>query len=112
MSAYYPTSKVEVSGFTAKHYDSLMDIVTLGRYSSLMQKTVRLMGIKSDSRIIDLGTGMGRNARLMMRYLSTKGELIGLDISNEMVAKFKERCTGIINAQDAIRDAYETAKKL
>ncbi len=55
MCAYYPTSKVELSGFTAKHYDSLMDIATLGRYSSLMKKAVQLMEIKSDNRIIDLG---------------------------------------------------------
>ncbi len=99
MCAYYPTSKVELSGFTAKHYDRLMDIVTLGRYSSLMQKAVRLMEIKSDNRIIDLGTGTGKNACLMMRHLSTKGELIGLDISKEMTAKFKRRCAGVVNAK-------------
>ena len=99
MCAYYPTSKVELSRFTAKHYDLLMDIATLGRYSSLMQKAVRLMGIKSGNRVIDLGTGTGRNACLMTRYLSTKGELIGLDISNEMIAKFKSRCTGLTNAK-------------
>ena len=99
MCAYYPTSKVELSRFTAKHYDLLMDITTLGRYSSLMQKAVRLMGIKSGNRVIDLGTGTGRNACLMMGYLSTKGELIGLDISNEMIAKFKRRCTDVANAK-------------
>ena len=99
MCAYYPTSKVELSGFTAKHYDSLMDIATLGRYSSLMKKAVQLMEIKSDNRIIDLGAGTGKNACLMMRCLSTKGELIGLDISKEMTAKFKRRCAGVINAR-------------
>jgi len=51
MCVYYPTSKVELSGFTAKHYGSLMDIATLGRYSSLMKKAVRLMEIKSDKGI-------------------------------------------------------------
>ena len=99
MCAYYPTSKVELSRFTAKHYDLLMDIATLGMYSSLMRKAVRLMGIKSDNKVIDLGTGTGRNACLMTRYLSTKGELIGLDISNEMITKFKRRCTGLANAK-------------
>ena len=99
MCAYYPTSKVELSRFTAKHYDGLMDIATFGRYSSLMKKAVGLMEIKSDDRIIDLGTGTGKNACLMMRHLSTKGEVIGLDISKEMTAKFKRRCAGVINAK-------------
>ncbi|GAI46335.1 unnamed protein product, partial [marine sediment metagenome] len=50
MCAYYPKSKVEVSGFTAKYYDILMDIITFGSYSSLMQKAIRLTGIKSNDR--------------------------------------------------------------
>ncbi|GAG75744.1 unnamed protein product [marine sediment metagenome] len=99
MCAYYPESKVEINGFTAKYYDILMNIITFGAYSSLMQKAIRLMGIKSNDRIIDLGAGTGKNACLMMKYLSTKGELIGLDISSEMNAQFKRKCAGLINAK-------------
>jgi len=99
MCAYYKRSKVEINGFTAKYYDILMDIITFGIYSSLMQKAVRLMGIKSEDRIIDLGAGTGRNACLMMKYLSTKGELIGLDISNEMIVQFKSKCAGLANVK-------------
>jgi len=99
MCAYYPTSKVEVSGFAAKHYDRLMDAIPLVRYSSLIQRAIRLMGIKSNDRIIDFGAGTGRNACLMMRYLSPKGELIGLDISSEMIVQFKRMCTGLTNAK-------------
>jgi len=36
MSDYYPESKVEVSGIVAKYYDTLMNAVTLGRYSSFI----------------------------------------------------------------------------
>jgi len=97
--AYYPESKVEISKLTAKYYDKLMDIFTLGAYSSFIKKAIRLMDIKSNDRIIDLGAGTGRNACLMMDYLSTKGELIGLDISNEMIAQFKRRCASFINVK-------------
>ena len=99
MCAYYPESKVEISGFTARNYDVLLDFVTFGVYSSLIKKVIRLMSIQSNDRIIDLGAGTGRNACLMMTYLSTKGELIGLDISNAMIAQFKRRCAGLINAK-------------
>jgi len=83
MCAYYPKSKVEISKLTAKYYDILMDFVTFGGYSLFIQKAIRLMSIKSNDRIIDLGAGTGRNACLIMNYLSNKGELIGLDISRE-----------------------------
>jgi len=47
MCAYYPESKVEISKFTAKHYDILMNIATFGGYSLFIQKAIRLMNIKS-----------------------------------------------------------------
>jgi len=96
--AYYPESKVEVSGFIAKHYDLVMDIITLGNYSSFIRKAVRLMGIRPDDKILDLGAGTGRNACLMMRYLSAKGELVALDISEEMISQFKKNCGHFSNA--------------
>lgn len=99
MCAYYPESKVETSRLIAKYYDILMDIMTFGAYSSFIQKAIRLINIKSNDKIIDLGAGTGRNACLMMNYLSVKGELIGLDISSEMVAQFKRRCTSFANAK-------------
>ena len=99
MCAYYPESKVEISKFTAKYYDILMNIITFGGYSLFIQKAIRLMNIKSNDRIIDLGAGTGRNACLMMNYLSIKGELVGLDISNEMIAQFKRRCASFANAK-------------
>ena len=97
MCAYYPTSKVEVSGFIAKHYDKLMDIITLDRYSSFIRKALRLMGIQSADKILDLGAGTGRNACLMMRYFASRGELIGLDISKEMISQFKKNCADFSN---------------
>jgi demethylmenaquinone methyltransferase/2-methoxy-6-polyprenyl-1,4-benzoquinol methylase len=97
MATYYPKSKVEITGFTAKHYDRLMSIITLGMYSSLMQKAVRLMKIKSTDKILDLGAGTGRNACLMRRYFSSRGEFIGLDISEEMISQFKKNCADFPN---------------
>lgn len=99
MCSYYPESKVEISKLTAKYYDTLMDIITFGGYSLFIKKAIRLMNIKYNDRIIDLGAGTGRNACLMMNYLSSKGELIGLDISSEMVTQFERRCASFVNAK-------------
>lgn len=114
MSVYYPESKVEVSGFTARHYDILMDMITLGGYSSMIRKAIQLMDIKPADKILDLGAGTGRNACLMRRYFSSRGELIGLDISKEMISQFKKNCADfpnikVINARidkDLIYEKY------
>ncbi len=85
-------TKVEVKGFEAKYYDILMDILTLGGYKKTMEKAISLMNIKPDDKILDLGSGTGRNACIMRRYLNDEGEIIGLDISDIMLSKAKRRC--------------------
>jgi len=97
MCAYYPESKVEVKGSTAKYYDTLMNIISFGLYPSFIGKVIQSMGIKSDDKIMDLGAGTGRNACLMSNYLSSNGEVIGLDVSGEMIALFKKNCKGLQN---------------
>lgn len=57
------------------------------------------MGIRRNDRIIDFGAGTGSNACLMMRYLSAEGELVGLDISREMISQFEKACAGMSNVR-------------
>jgi ubiquinone/menaquinone biosynthesis C-methylase UbiE len=99
MSEFYPESKVEISGAFAKYYDHLLNIITLGRYTSLIKKIILLMKIKPGHRIIDFGTGTGKNACFMMNQLSREGEFLGLDTSKEMVSQFKKKCAGYPNAR-------------
>jgi len=99
VGSYYPESKVEINGFMARYYDTLLNIATFCRYSAFIKKSIELMEIKPEDRILDLGTGTGRNARLMLNYLSKKGRLIGIDISREMISQFKKRCVKYPNAK-------------
>ncbi|MBN2542184.1 class I SAM-dependent methyltransferase [bacterium] len=98
MSNYYPESKIEVSEFTARHYDLTLNIATFGQYPPFIRNSIVMMQIEPEDRILDLGAGTGRNACLMMKYLSDKGELIGVDISEEMIAQFKKKCADYSNA--------------
>ncbi|MCD6318551.1 class I SAM-dependent methyltransferase [Candidatus Aerophobetes bacterium] len=99
MSNHYPKSRVEIKGFTAKYYDTLMNVVTFGKYSSFIEKVIELMRIRPTDRILDLGAGTGRNACLIMRYLSLEGELVSLDISKEMIVQFEKRCANFSNVK-------------
>ncbi len=97
VSVYYPESKVEVSGFTAAHYDFLMNVISFGFYSSFIEKAVASMEIRPDDRIADFGSGTGRNACLMAEYLLSGGGVTGFDISDVMLGKFGKKCAGLAN---------------
>ncbi|OPX31417.1 MAG: hypothetical protein B1H09_02955 [Gemmatimonadaceae bacterium 4484_173] len=91
MSRFYPDSKVEIQGLSARFYDKLMNFASFGAYSSFIRKAVRLMNISPDDTILDFGAGTGRNALLMNRYLTGKGEVLGLEISQEMITQFEKK---------------------
>ena len=91
MSRFYPDSKVEIQGFSARHYDMFLNIASLGIYSRLIKNAISRMGISPEDSILDLGAGTGRNALLMQKYLSKGGEILGLEISDEMISQFRKR---------------------
>jgi ubiquinone/menaquinone biosynthesis C-methylase UbiE len=55
------------------------------------------MAIQPRDGILDLGSGSGRNACLMARYLSDQGRIVGLDIGVEMLAQARRRCRHLPN---------------
>jgi len=97
MDKLYPESKVEIQGFTAKHYDTIMNIVSFGFYAKFIGNALSKLEIKDDDYILDLGCGTGRNACLMRNYLSEKGFILGLDVSEEMGKQFNEKVRNFKN---------------
>ncbi len=87
----YPDSGVELTPFTARNYDKVMNIGFLGMYKSFIKKVVADMDIQPEDNILDLGCGTGRNAGLIAEYLGEKGQITGLDISEEMEKQFREK---------------------
>lgn len=87
----YPDSGVELSPFTAKNYDKLMNIVSFGIYKGFIKKAIKDMNIRAGDTILDLGCGTGRNAGLMAYYLSEDGRITGLDLSEIMEKQFNKR---------------------
>ncbi|OQX82670.1 methyltransferase type 11 [candidate division KSB1 bacterium 4484_87] len=94
-------TKVEIKGFEAKHYDALLDFISLGKYKSFIRRVISDMNIQPDDRILDMGCGTGRNACLMAEFLSEKGSILGLDIGDEMIAQFEKNCAELahVNVQ-------------
>ena len=97
MEKYYPDSGVELSGFTAKNYDKVMNIASFGMYKKLINRAIFDLDIRQNDKILDLGCGTGRNIRLMNNYVSDDSLLVGLDISEDMEKQFYENCKGNLN---------------
>ena len=91
-SRLYPESKVELTPFTLKHYDRLLDFISFGIYKPLISRAIRALDVKPDDDILDMGCGTGRNACLMAEYLSLNGSILGMDISEIMQAHFERKC--------------------
>ncbi len=114
MNKFYPDSGVEIQGFTAKFYDKIMNIMTFGGYSLFIKKAIKSMGIHQDDKILDFGAGTGRNALLMNKYLSGEGEILGLEISDLMIAQFKNKTASFKNLDiinQRIDQPFELEKK-
>lgn len=92
MSKIYPESKVELSSVTARNYDRVMNIASLGLYSVFIHSAIRAMDIQPGDKILDLGCGTGRNACIMARYLGDDGAITGMDISPIMEEQFHKKC--------------------
>jgi len=97
MEKKYPESKVELTPKIAKNYDKIMNIASFGLYARFIRKAIESMDISPDDKILDFGAGTGRNALLMNKYLSDKGEILGLEISEKMIQQFKIKTNNIPN---------------
>lgn len=114
MKKIYPDSKVEIQGFTARFYDKLLNFATFGSYSIFIKNALKSMNIDQNDKVLDFGAGTGRNALLMNKQLSEKGEILGLEISELMIAQFKNKTKNFQNINiinQRIDQPFEFEKK-
>ena len=99
MEKIYSDSKVELTPFLSKHYDSLLNVASFGLYKKFIRDAIADMNLKGNEHILDFGCGTGRNACLMHQYLSEQGFITGIDLSEVMVKQFKENCKQYTNTE-------------
>lgn len=87
----YKESKVELSPVIARHYDRIMNSISLGKYDRFIRKAIGDMGIGAGDHILDLGCGTGKNAALMAEYLGEEGRITGVDLSPVMEQQFRDK---------------------
>lgn len=85
-------SKVEVGPGGARHYDLMLNLISLGRYSHFIKGVVEKMDIKPGENILDLGSGTGKADFFMAKKVGPEGRILGLDLSKEMISIAQKRC--------------------
>jgi ubiquinone/menaquinone biosynthesis C-methylase UbiE len=78
-----------------------------GHHSDITEQTLALMDIQSNDRILDLGCGTGWASRRMAR-IAKGGEVVGLDVANEMLRRAEEASSAFKN----VRYAWGSAEKI
>jgi ubiquinone/menaquinone biosynthesis C-methylase UbiE len=78
-----------------------------GHHSDITEQTLTLMGIQPADRILDLGCGTGWASRRMARIV-TAGEVVGLDVADEMLRRAEQASSAFRN----VRYAWGSAENI
>ena len=92
-------SKVEVTGWEARHYDRLMDVLFLGRHQAFIRDIVRRIEIQPGDAVLDLGAGTGRHLVAMLTAAGPTGRGVGVDIGDGMLRHARRRSRDLPNAK-------------
>ena len=76
-------------------------------HSDITEQTLELMDLQPSDRILDLGCGTGWASRRMAR-VATAGEVVGLDVADEMLRRAAQASSGIQN----VRCVWGSAEKI
>ena len=76
-------------------------------HSDITEQTLALMDLQPNDRILDLGCGTGWASRRMAR-VAAAGEVVGLDVADEMLRRAQQASSGFNN----VRYIWGSAEKI
>lgn len=78
---------------SARAYDLLVWVLTLGRERALRERHVQLARLESGESTLDVGCGTGALAIAAKDRVGSGGQVCGVDPSSEMVARARRKAT-------------------
>src|SRR5258708_2346122 len=76
-------------------------------HSDITEQTIARMDLKPTDRVLDLGCGTGWASRRVARIV-TAGEVVGLDVADEMLRRAEQTSAGMSN----LRFVWGSAEKI
>ncbi len=72
------------------YYDKMNNFISLGLHYFVKKSALKMLNIKKSSNILDICCGTGDFTRIIRR-ISPKSKVIGLDFSSKMIEKAKQK---------------------
>lgn len=103
-TATAPQTRGRVMRSSARFYDALVWLVTLGRERAFRERLVDLARLVADESVLDVGCGTGTLAMAAKRRVGERGVVRGIDASPEMIERARRKA-----AKAGARVDFETA---
>ncbi|MDD5222626.1 MAG: methyltransferase domain-containing protein [bacterium] len=81
----------------ARFYQPGLDLWTGGGHSGFHGEVVKELDLKPGLKVLDLGCGVGRVARMAARVVGSQGEVTGVDASENMIRIARNSAGGFPN---------------
>lgn len=75
----------------AVQYDWLIQCITLGRGQQLRKRMVDLLPLHDGDAVLDVGCGTGDLAIEVVKRVGSRGKIVGIDGSDEMIARARQK---------------------
>jgi demethylmenaquinone methyltransferase / 2-methoxy-6-polyprenyl-1,4-benzoquinol methylase len=82
-------------GKSAPYYDTILGLLTFRQYAKFQKRAMEVLTPQPGEKILDLCSGPGRVASWIAKAVGEEGEVVGMDISKNMVEFAKERYGGL-----------------
>ena len=82
-----PATKGRVMHSSARFYDLMVWVITLGRERPFRERLVELARLQPGESVLDVGCGTGTLAIAAKRRVGLQGQVHGIDASPEMIAR-------------------------
>ncbi len=83
--------RIDFFGKSAPYYDTILDLLTFKQYAGFQKRAMEVLAPQSGEKILDLCSGTGRAASWMAQKVGETGEVVGMDITENMIDVAKER---------------------
>ncbi len=77
----------------AKHYDVTSRLYPVPGYPQRAQRiqAVRALGLRAGDTVVDMACGTGLNFRLLEKVVGPRGRIVGVDLTDAMLARAQDR---------------------
>ncbi len=83
---------VDAAGDAESYVDYLNRVSSLDSVAAGKRARARLLGLRPGARAVDVGCGLGEDARALSRLVGPHGEVVGLDASAALLERARARC--------------------